>query len=149
VSHPAGFYRWGYFLWASKKNIKPFNQELNMKNKPEKDKLLRLSELLYDRIGPIDELVEMVGDSMMPTFKPGSLVALKALPNPELLYWSEYYYIIDDNDQSLVRRVYASEIQNCIKLVSDHPDQGTYPPIFISWNQVKAIYKVKAEIVKH
>jgi hypothetical protein len=120
-----------------------------MKNKTEKDKLLRLAEILYARLGQIDELVEMIGDSMIPTFKPGSLVALKALPNPELLYWSEYYYIIDSTGQGLVRRVYASEIQNCITLVADHPDQSKYPAISISKNKIKTIFKVKAEIVKH
>ncbi len=120
-----------------------------MKNKPEKDKLLLIAEMLYSHLGQIDQLVEISGDCMCPTFKHGSLVALKTLPNPELLYWSEYYYIIDSNGQGLVRRVYASEIQNCIKLVSDHSDQGKYPAISISWNQINAIYKVRAEIVKH
>lgn len=120
-----------------------------MKNKSEKGKLLQLAELLYAHLGQIDQLVEITGDSMIPAFKPGSLVALKTLPNPELLYWSEYYYIIDNNGQGLVRRVYASEIQNCIKLVSDHPDQDKFPPMAISWNEITAIYKVRAGIVKH
>ena len=120
-----------------------------MKNKIEKNKLLQLAELLYAHLGHIDRLVEITGDCMIPAFKPGSLVALKTLPNPELLYWSEYYYIIDKNGQGLVRRVYASKIQKCITLVADHPDQDKHPPISISWNQVKSIYKVKAEIVKH
>ena len=120
-----------------------------MKNKPEKDKLLQLAELLYGHLGQIDQLVEITGDCMFPTFKAGSLVVLKTLLNPERLYRAEYYYIIDSNGQGIVRRVYASEIQNCIKLVSDYPDQSKYPPISISWSQIKAIYKVKAEIVKH
>jgi len=120
-----------------------------MKNKPEKNKLLKLAELLYQKLGPIDQLVEITGESMSPTFRHGSLVALCALPNPELLYWSQHYYILDTNGQGLVRRVYASDIQNCIQLVSDHPDQNKYPAFSISWNQIKAIFKVKAEIVKH
>jgi hypothetical protein len=146
VSHPAGFLLWrGYFLLP----YQTIKSGQNMKNKIAKDKLLQLAELLYAHLGQIDQLVEITGDSMIPVFKPGSLVALKTLLNPELLYWSEYYYIIDSNGQGLVRRVYASEIQNCITLVSDHPDQGKYPAISISWNQIKAIFKVRAEIVKH
>jgi len=120
-----------------------------MKNKPEKNKLLQLAELLYQELGPIDQLVEITGESMSPTFNHGSLVALCDLQNPELLYWSQYYYVLDANGQGLVRRVYASDIQNCIKLVSDHPDQIVHPPMSISWSQIKSISKVKAEIVKY
>lgn len=120
-----------------------------MKSKPNKNKLLQLAELLYSHLGKIDQLAEVTGDSMIPSFKPGSLVALTFLYNPELLHWSEYYYIIDTNGQTLIRRVYPSEIQNCILLVSDHPDQNKHPPFSISKNQIRNIFKVRAEIVKH
>ena len=120
-----------------------------MKNKPDKNRLLQLATLLYTHLGQVDKLVEITGESMAPTFRSGSLAVLSAMPNPELLNWSEYYYIIDTNGQGRVRRVYASEIQNCIKLVADHPDQDKYPPVAMNWNQIKAIFKVRAEIVKH
>jgi len=120
-----------------------------MMKKPEKGELLRLAELLYDRMGPIDDMIEIIGDSMAPTFNPGSLAMISNMPYPDILMWSEYYYIIDTNGQGRVRRVYESKIQNCIKLVSDHPDQDKYPPMAISWNLIKAIYTVRAGIVKH
>ena len=120
-----------------------------MKYKPNKNELLRLAELLYDRIGPIDDMIEIIGDSMIPTFKPGSLAMISKMPYPDILMWSEYYYIVDTNGQGRVRRVYESNIQNCIKLVTDHPDQDKYPPISIGWNAIKAIYIVRAGIVKH
>lgn len=120
-----------------------------MKNKLNKNKLLRLAELLYEHLGHFDQLVEVTSDSMVPTFKPGSLIVLTNLPNPDLLHWSQYYYIVDSNGQGMLRRVYASKIQNCISLVSDHPDEGKYPAISISRSQIKAIFKVRGEIVKH
>ena len=114
-------------------------------NKEVKQILQKLLALL----GPADSLVEVWGDSMYPTFKHGSLAVISSLQNPQILNWAEYYYIVDKNGIGNIRRVYASEIQNCIKLLSDNPDQEKYPPIDRHWNHIEAIYKVKAEILKH
>lgn len=138
----------GYFLCPAKTKHQTNKTELNLNDKPDQDKLLHIAELLYSHVGPIDQLIEITDESMIPTFKPRSLAALNNMLYPDLLVWSEYYYIIDSNDLGLVRRVYASDKPNYIKLVSDHPDQFIYPPIEIYRNQIKAIYKVRAAIVK-
>ena len=114
-------------------------------NKEAKQILQKLLTLL----GPADSIVEVWGDSMYPTFRHGSLVVISSLQNPQILNWAEYYYIVDKNGIGNIRRVYASEIQNCIKLLSDNPDQEKYPPIDRHWNHIEEIYKVKAEILKH
>ena len=79
----------------------------------------------------------------------GSLIAVSSLLDPLLITWAECYYVVDKNGLGNVRRVYASTIENSIKLSADNPDQQKYPPINRSWNHIAAIYKVRAEIIKH
>ena len=109
----------------------------------------KLIENLFSQLGKIDQAVEVYGDSMNPTFKYGSLIAISSLLGPLLITWAECYYVVDKNGLGNVRRVYASTIENSIKLSADNPDQQKYPPINRSWNHIEAIYKVRAEIIKH
>ena len=110
-------------------------------------------ELIVDRIyapclGNIDGMVEVKGNSMEPTYKSGSRVAISRLNNHKILEWGHCYFILDKNWQGIVRRVYKSDTQNRIKLVSDYPDQSLFPPFYRSWNEIVAIFKVNACITK-
>ena len=107
-----------------------------------------ITETLYLLLGRVDKVIEVSGDSMLPTFKHGTLICITSLPNPKVINWSELYYIVDKNGEGIVRRIYAGENENSIKLLSDNPDQITFAPIIREWDAIDAIYKVKAVIYK-
>jgi phage repressor protein C with HTH and peptisase S24 domain len=109
----------------------------------------QILQKLLTHVGPADLLVEVWGDSMHPTFRHGSLAVVSSLQNQQILNWGGHYYIVDKNGIGNIRRVYAGEFQNSIKLLCDNPDQEKYPPINRYWDHIEAIYKVKAEILKH
>jgi hypothetical protein len=85
---------------------------------------------------------------MEPTFKNGCRVAIIRLKEPRTLNWGECYFIIDNNWLGAVKRIYPGETANSIKLVSDNPNQAKFPPIIRQWNQITAIFKVQAGILK-
>lgn len=110
-------------------------------------------QLIVDRIdapflGEVEGVIEVTGDSMEPTFKSGCRVAIARLKNPTILDWGEYYFIIDKNWQGLIRRVYPADSEEGIQLLSDNDDQGKFPPIIRKWDQIEAIFKIKAGIFK-
>lgn len=111
-------------------------------------------ELIVDRIstpclGLIEGLVEVIGDSMAPTFINGCRIVIARMKNDRLLTWGKCYYIIDHNQQGNVRRVYQGETENFIQLVADHSDQHKFPPVQRTWDEIAAIFMVTASINKH
>ncbi|MBO9200228.1 MULTISPECIES: helix-turn-helix transcriptional regulator [Niastella] len=110
-------------------------------------------ELIVDRInapclGTVDGSIEIIGNSMEPTFCNGGRIAISRLSDNRSLIPGQYYYIIDTNWQGIVRRVYPGERGNSILLVADNPDQLKHPPIEKSLDQVAAIFKVGAALIK-
>jgi phage repressor protein C with HTH and peptisase S24 domain len=110
-------------------------------------------ELIVDRInapflGPVEGIIEVSGESMVPTFTNGCRVAISRLNNYRILDWGWYYYIIDKNWQGYVRRVYPGETENSLCLVSDNPNQDKFPPVQRQWEHIEAIFRVMAAIWK-
>ncbi|OQP44248.1 hypothetical protein A4H97_33385 [Niastella yeongjuensis] len=111
-------------------------------------------ELIVDRInapflGVVDGVVEVNGDSMEPTFSNGYRITITRLTDNWILFSGQYYYIIDTNWQGIIRRVYQGEKDNSIRLVSDNPDQSKFPPMERNLDQIEAIFKVGAAIIKY
>ena len=110
-------------------------------------------ELIVDRInapflGVADGVIEVTGHSMEPTFCNGCRVVITRLWENRTLTSGLYYYIVDSNWQGIVRKVYMKEKEKWIRLVSDNPDQLKYPPMERSMDQIEAIFKVSAAIIK-
>jgi hypothetical protein len=111
-------------------------------------------ELIVDRInapclGAVEGMIEVIGDSMAPTFINGCRIVIARLKNDRLLNWGNYYYIINQNWQGTVRRIYQGQTEKHIRLVSDHPDQVKFPPFQQTWDEIAAIFKIMASINKH
>jgi phage repressor protein C with HTH and peptisase S24 domain len=100
-------------------------------------------------LGHVEGVVEVTGESMEPTLKPGNKVAISRLQDMQILSWGAYYLIIDINLHSTVKRIYQGRAKDTIILVSDNPDQVRFPPIERSMDQINAIFKVVASITKH
>lgn len=110
-------------------------------------------ELIVARInapflGVVEGVIDVTDCSMEPKFCNGCRITITRLHDFRVLTWGQYYYIIDKNWQGIVRRIYQCEKENCIWLVSDNPDQEEYPPIMRSLDQIEAIFKVGAAIIK-
>lgn len=97
-------------------------------------------------LGTIDGLIDVDDDAMLPALKNGSKIALVRLEDMTLLNLGQCYFIIDKNMDYLVRRVEVGESGDFITLLSDNPDQRKYPPIVRRWDQIEAVFKVKANI---
>lgn len=111
-------------------------------------------ELIVDRInapflGPVDGVIEVTGESMAPTFGNGCRVGIIRLNDSRILNWGLHYYIIDKNWQGIIRRVYKGETENSLLLVSDNPDQHLFPPIQRIWEQIEAVFKITAGILRY
>ncbi|WP_205513024.1 LexA family transcriptional regulator [Longitalea arenae] len=111
-------------------------------------------QLIVDRItapflGAAEGVVEVVGQSMEPTYVNGCRIVISRLKDYRNLHWGLNYYIIDTNWHGIVRRVYKADDENSLCLVADNPDQLKYPPIEISLDQIEAIFKVRAAIIKY
>ncbi|THU40807.1 LexA family transcriptional regulator [Niastella caeni] len=111
-------------------------------------------ELIVDRInapflGEGEGVIEVTGDSMAPTFINGSRIVLIRLIDYRILEWGKYYYIVDKNWQGFIRRIYQGDLPNTIKLVSDSLNQEKYPPIHRQWEQIEAIFRVTAGILRY
>lgn len=100
-------------------------------------------------VGMVDGAIEVVGDSMSPSFKNGARAAVRKLEDKTLLAWGEVYYIIDSNYEGYVKRVYEGQDESHIVLRSDNPDKEMYPAFKRKWENIVAIFKVKADITKH
>lgn len=113
-----------------------------------------IPELIVDRIeapflGNVEGVVEVTDENMEPTFKKGCRVAVTRLKHKQILKWGECYFIIDKNGEGSVSRVYQGEAENSILLVSDNPDKEKYPTFQRNLDQIEAILKVKAGILKY
>lgn len=111
-------------------------------------------ELIVDRInapflGPVDGIIEVTGESMAPTFGNGCRVGIIRLNDSRILNWGLHYYIIDKNWQGIVRRVYQGETEGSLVLVSDNPNQELFPPINRRWEEIEAVFKIIAGILKY
>ena len=109
------------------------------------------SELIVDRLeapfmGNVDGAVEVTSENMEPTFKKGSRIAISRLEDIRILEWGECYFIIDKNGQGSVRRVQQGENETQLILESDNPSYG---PLKRNLNEIKAILKIKAGILKY
>jgi transcriptional regulator with XRE-family HTH domain len=111
----------------------------------------QVPELIVERIdvpslGDIEGLVVINSDSMEPTFKKGSRAAIRRLRFMRILNWGDFYYVIDENWEGGIKRIYPGDTPDSIKLIVDHPDQIKYPPIQRPWEQIVSIFKVVAVI---
>lgn len=111
-------------------------------------------ELIVDRInapflGSAEGVIEITGESMEPIFHNGCRIAITRLNDYRILHWGSYYYIIDKNWDGILRRVYPGETASSIRLVSDNPDQDKFPPLQCHWENIVAIFRVTACILRY
>ncbi len=76
----------------------------------------------------IDFLMHLHGDSMLPRYYSGDIVACTILHDHTFLQWNKPHIIATREQGLLCKRIMPSDRDGCIKAVSENPD---YPPFDI------------------
>ena len=96
-------------------------------------------------IGKSDGVIEIVGQSMSPTYVNGTRIAVRKLEDKQLIYPNECYYIIDVNYDGRVKRLIKSEKEDHIVLRSDNKE---YPDVELPWSKIISVCKILCRIIK-
>lgn len=79
-----------------------------------------------------DFLIQVSGDSMMPTYYSGDIVACKRVPLRDLFFQWNKTYVLDTEQGALIKRIKPGSDKDHIQIVSDNED---YPPFELSTDQ--------------
>ena len=82
-----------------------------------------------------DFLIPVKGDSMLPTYKSGDLVACKRVPMSERFFQWNKAYVVDTNQGPLIKRIKPAG-EGHLYLISDNED---YDPIHIPASAIYAV----------
>lgn len=90
-----------------------------------------------------DFLIRVKGDSMVPKYNGGDIVACKRVDNVFFLQWNRAYVIYTRSQGLMIKRVQPSEKDGCIKCVSDN---ARYAPFDVPMEDVIQIALVNGAI---
>lgn len=93
-----------------------------------------------------DGAIYVVGDSMYPLLKSGDIVLYKQLHDISDVFWGDMYLLsidIDGEEYITVKYVQKSEVEGCVKLVSQNPHHADKD---VQISRIRAIALVKASI---
>lgn len=90
-----------------------------------------------------DFLVRLKGDSMMPNYLPGDLIACRIVPLDRLWFQWGKVYAMSTRQGTLVKKIMPSERDGCVRLVSYNPD---YPPFDLEASEIHGVALVEGFI---
>lgn len=90
-----------------------------------------------------DFLVRLKGDSMMPNYLPGDLIACRIVPLDRLWFQWGKVYAMSTRQGTLVKKIMPSEREGCVRLVSFNPD---YPPFDLETEEIHGVALVEGFI---
>lgn len=91
----------------------------------------------------VDFLIEVIGDSMLPRFFPGDIIACSMISNPKFIQWNKCYLIATREQGLIIKRLMPSENSSCFKAVSDNKD---YPPFDIPKEEICGLARIVGAI---
>lgn len=83
-----------------------------------------------------DFLITIKGDSMLPTYKSGDMVACKRVPMTDCFFQWNKAYIVDTNQGPLIKRIKPASNKNNVYLISDN---NSYDPIELPLSSINAV----------
>lgn len=97
-------------------------------------------------ISNIDYLIPIAGDSMMPDYCPGDVVAIKKVNERAFIEWGKVY-VLDTCNGVVIKEVQPSDSEGCITCIS-HNMPNKYKPFEISLNpeHFYGMYAVKGTV---
>jgi DNA-binding transcriptional regulator YiaG len=94
----------------------------------------------------VDRIVPVSNDCIN-EFKTGWQLWLRKLKNPGLLVWGQSYCFVDTNGKYILRKVFASENDDEVRLCSDR--EQDYPAVTIRRVDIETIYEVVGAFIKY
>ncbi len=91
----------------------------------------------------VDFMIEVTGDSMIPRFYPGDIIACSILHSPKFIQWNKSHLLATEEQGLIVKRLMPGDTPNCLKAVSENKE---YPPFLIPKEEIKAIAIVVGSI---
>lgn len=83
----------------------------------------------------VDFMIYVKGNSMIPRYSAGDLVACKKLPLDTFFQWNKIY-VLDTIQGAMIKRIHQSDKESSIKCVSENPD---YPPFDLHSDDINSI----------
>lgn len=91
----------------------------------------------------VDFLIEVSGDSMVPRFAPGDIIACTILRSPSFIQWNKSHLIASEEQGLILKRLMPGNTPDCFQAVSENKD---YPPFYIPKKEIKALALVVGSI---
>ncbi len=87
----------------------------------------------------VDFMIEVIGDSMMPKFFTGDIIACSVIHQSKFIQWNKPHLIATREQGLLVKRLQKSEDSDCLLAVSENCD---YAPFDIPLDEIIALARV-------
>ena len=98
----------------------------------------RSCELMISPIRDAELAITVTGDSMSPEYPSGSKIILKKINESAFIDWGRTY-VLDTINGAVIKNLYPSEKENCVKCVSINPE---YPTFDVNLEDVFGVYRV-------
>ena len=86
--------------------------------------------------GTIDFMITIFGDSMIPKFTGGDIIACRQIQERSFIQWNKCHVLSTINQGILVKRILKSDRENCLLAVSENT---AYQPFDIPMEEVNGI----------
>lgn len=87
----------------------------------------------------VDFMIEVIGDSMIPKFYPGDIIACSIVSHSKFIQWNKPYLLATRDQGLIVKRLRKSDEKNCLLAVSDNHD---YDPFDIPIDEIVGMARV-------
>lgn len=87
----------------------------------------------------VDFMIEVIGDSMIPKFYPGDIIACSIINQSKFIQWNKPHLIATREQGLIVKRLRKSGIKNCLLAISDNHD---YDPFDIPMDEIVGMARI-------
>lgn len=87
----------------------------------------------------VDFMIEVFGDSMIPKFYPGDIIACSIINHSRYIEWNKCHLIATIDRGLIVKRLMPGSDEDCYKAISDNKD---YPPFDIPKDEITGMARI-------
>lgn len=87
----------------------------------------------------VDFMIEVTGDSMIPKFYPGDIIACSIINHSRYIEWNKCHLIATIDRGMLVKRIIPGTDKDCLTAVSDNKE---YPPFDIPKDEITGMARI-------
>lgn len=87
----------------------------------------------------VDFMIEVFGDSMIPKFYPGDIIACSIINHSRYIEWNKCHLIATIDRGLIVKRLMPGSDENCYKAISENKD---YPPFDIPKDEITGMARI-------